>query len=191
MSTINWTVKKIKLSELVNWEKNPVKLSKEDAGQIRASLEEFGQAIPLVANAPDKKGKRRLIDGHQRKMVEMAAKEWGPDTEVNVSIPDRLLTDDECDRLSLRLRRNRGETDMMKLLANFDMDDLISVGFTESELKAVDFRHPELAEREQNIRPRKFLRILISVPVSMAGRVKERVQPLEEVDGVEVLYGAN
>ena len=49
---ITWSTVKIKISDLVNWEKNPVKLSAKDAEQIKISLRKFGMVIPLVANAP-------------------------------------------------------------------------------------------------------------------------------------------
>jgi hypothetical protein len=185
-----WATEKIKLSELINWEKNPVKLSKADAEQIRISLEKFGQVMPLVANAPIQ-GKRRLIDGHQRKSVELAAKAWGPETLVDVRVPSRLLTSAECDELSLRIRRNHGDTDMKKLVTSFSFDDLLHFGFNEAELSAVDFRSPHLAEQTETIRPKQYLRILVSVPVSSAGKAKKFVEPLEKIEGVEVIYGAN
>lgn len=175
----------------MNWEKNPVKLSKADAEQIRVSIEKFGQVLPLVANAPAANGKRRLMDGHQRKSVELAARAWGADTEVDVRVPDRLLTAAECDELSLRLRRNHGETDYMKLLTNFDMDQLISAGFGESELAGYNFKNAKLVEKSVEIKPRKFLRILISVPVSKAAQIKKQVEAIEDISGVDVLYGAN
>jgi hypothetical protein len=188
---ITWSTQKIRLRDLVAWEKNPVKLSKADAEQIRISLEKFGQVMPLVANAPAAQGKRRLIDGHQRKSVELAAKKWSPDTEVDVRVPNRVLTSDECDELSLRLRRNRGETDMRKLVTSFAFDDLLQFGFNEAELSAVDFRNPRLQEQTETIKAKKYLRILVSVPVSVAGKAKKFVQPIEELEGVEVIYGAN
>ena len=189
--TIVWTTQKIRLSDLVAWEKNPVKLSKADAEQIRISLEKFGQVMPLVANAPSQSGTRRLIDGHQRKSVELASKKWGPDTEVDVRVPNRLLTPAECDELSLRLRRNHGETDVRKLVQNFEFNDLLNFGFTESELSGVDFRNPHLNEQAETIRPKKFLRILVSVPIAVAGKTKAKIEALEKIEGVEIIYGAN
>jgi hypothetical protein len=185
-----WTTIKIKISELATWEKNPVKLSKADAEQIRISLEKFGQVMPLVANSPVN-GRRRLIDGHQRRSVELAAKKWSPDTLVDVRVPSRILSSSECDELSLRLRRNRGDTDMRKLVTNFQFNDLLSFGFNEAELSAVDFRSPVLKEQEETIRPKEYLRILVSVPIRQAGKAKKYVEPLEKIDGIEIIYGAN
>jgi hypothetical protein len=188
---IVWTTEKVALGDLINWEKNPVKLTKEDARQIQISLDRFGQVLPLVANAPTTHGKRRMIDGHQRKMVEMASKRWGPKTKVDVRVPSRLLTSAECDELSLRLRRNRGDTDMHKLVLNFDLDSLLKFGFEKNELSAYDFHNPQLAEEESNIRPKQYLRILISIPLAAAGKVKKYIEPIEEMEGIEIIYGAN
>jgi hypothetical protein len=80
---------------------------------------------------------------------------------------------------------------MRKLVANFEFTDLLSFGFNEAELSAVDFRSPILKEQEETIRPKEYLRILVSVPIRQAGKAKKFVQPLEELDGVEVIYGAN
>ena len=172
---INWSTQKIKISELVKWERNPVKLSKADAEQIRISFEKFGQVLPLVANSPVN-GKRRLIDGHQRYSVEIASKKWSLDTAVDVRTPSRILSSSECDELSLRLRRNRGDTDMRKLVTNFQFNDLLSFGFNEAELSAVDFKSPILKEQEETIRPKEYLRILVSVPIRQAGKAKKYVQ---------------
>lgn len=188
---ITWNVIQVKLKELKDLEKNPVKLSAHDAEQIQGSLNKFGQAIPLVANAPAGDGRRRMIDGHQRKTVELAAKVWGPETKVNVSVPDRLLTDDECDELSIRLRRNRGTTDMQKLVINFDTSKLLQFGFAEDELAGVDFKTPKLAEKVEKTRPKDSLRVLISVPVDQAIMAKEIIEQLEEIEGIEILYGGN
>ena len=191
MKRPNWKTVSIKLGSLVPWENNPVKISEHDAEELRRSLEKFGEMIPLIANAPLSNGKRRLIDGHQRRMVEMAADVWGPRTMVDVRVPDRMLTDKECEEASIRLRRNTGEFDINKLFGNFDSDDLLNYGFEEDELLGLDFEHPKLKEQESNIRPRTMFRMLVSVPVSQAAKVKKIAARLEKIDGAEVLYGAN
>ena len=143
---IVWSTEQIKLGELKAWNNNPVTLSENDARQIRKSIEKFELVIPLVANAPGEDGKRRLIDGHQRLLVQEAAGAWGPDTTVEVRVPSRKLTEKECDELSIRLRRNTGSWDMDALANNFDVPDLVDWGFEEAELLGVDYRHPVLHE---------------------------------------------
>jgi DNA modification methylase len=138
MEDITWTTKKMRIGDLVEWEKNPVKLTRKEAKEIEASIKKFGFVIPMVANEPLKNGKARLIDGHQRKTVLAGMRAARPDTQVDVRIPSRKLTEKEADELSIRLRKNTGEWDMEKLFNFFATDDLVEWGFSEAELGAMD-----------------------------------------------------
>lgn len=142
-----WTTEVVKIRDLIEWEQNPVFLSKHDAEEIKKSLQKFGMVIPLVANAPLENGTRRLIDGHQRKAVMAWAQMAGGDDDVEVRVPDRMLTELECDELSIRLRRNQGEFDWDRL-ANMDIDDLLEWGFTQDEFEwhGVDIEVPEILD---------------------------------------------
>lgn len=129
-----WKEIKCRVGDLIAWEQNPVQLSRHDAGEIRKSLEKFGFVIPLVANAPLEHNKRRLIDGHQRTTIMQWADMAGPDTLVDVRVPDRLLSEKEATELTIRLRKNTGDFDFDKLANNFDVTDLMDWGFEEHEL---------------------------------------------------------
>ena len=138
--SITWTTEQIKLSDLIEWEFNPVKLSEHDAKQIQISIEKFGLVLPLVANRPgdpDTNENRRLIDGHQRKTILLYSEIATPDTLLDVRIPSRKLTDDECSELSIRLRKNTGEFDF-QILATFEKSDLLDWGFRAYELDIDD-----------------------------------------------------
>ena len=133
---IRWTTEQIKLGDLIEWEHNPVHLSPHDAEQIQISLEKFGLVLPLVANQPDTKDsvKRRLIDGHQRKTILVLSKITSLNTNLDVRIPSRKLTDKECTELSIRLRKNTGEFDFGILAEKFADEDLLDWGFQREEL---------------------------------------------------------
>ena len=138
--SITWTTEQIKLSDLIEWEFNPVKLSEHDAKQIQISIEKFGLVLPLVANRPGDPGtneNRRLIDGHQRKTILLYSEIATPDTLLDVRIPSRKLTNDECSELSIRLRKNTGEFDF-QILATFEKSDLLDWGFRAYELDMDD-----------------------------------------------------
>ncbi len=138
--SITWTTEQIKLSDLIEWEFNPVKLSEHDAKQIQISIEKFGLVLPLVANRPgdpDTNENRRLIDGHQRKTILLYSEIATPDTLLDVRIPSRKLTNDECSELSIRLRKNTGEFDF-QILATFEKSDLLDWGFRAYELDMDD-----------------------------------------------------
>ncbi len=125
---IVWSTQPIRLGDLVEWERNPVQLSEHDAKEIEKSLRKFGLVLPLVANAPLENGRRRLIDGHQRKTILTYARMADSETMLDVRVPDRLLSEKECDELSIRLRRNSGEWNW-DLLSSWDTKELLDFGF--------------------------------------------------------------
>ena len=185
-----WSTVQVKISDLVEWDRNPVKITKKEQAEIEKSIRKFGLALPMVANAPLKDGRRRLVDGHQRKTVMLAAKILGINSTVAVSVPDRLLTDVECDELTLRLRKNQGSLDPVKL-NDFDRDFLLDIGFEDAELDENDYKNERLKEKEEEVRARPMLRILLSIPIDQALDAKKIVKKLEEIKGIEVLYGSN
>lgn len=184
-----WTVVPCKLSDLIEWEQNPVSITPKEARQIEESFRKFGLAIPLVANAP-LNGKRRLIDGHQRKSIVIASKYLDKNAMVSVSVPDRTLSDSECDELTLRLRKNQGHFDPVKL-NEFDRDFLFDIGFTDDELDENDYKNDRLKEKEEEVRARPMLRVLISIPIDQALDAKKILEKLNAIKGIEVDYGAN
>ena len=136
MAELNWTTEKRKLSELIDWEKNPRQLSKHDAEHIQKSLEKFGVADPLVINLDN-----TIIGGHQRKRILKMIND--PNYEVDVRVPERLLNDEEVAELNIRLNKNTGAFDWDILANEFEMDDLLEWGFSEEELFGLDFGEEE------------------------------------------------
>lgn len=128
--TITWTTERRKLSELVEWEKNPRQLSKHDAKALEESLRKFGLVDPLVVNLDN-----TLIGGHQRKHVMEFVRLFG-DAEIDCRVPSRQLDETEADELGIRLNRNSGEWDWDKLVSNFDMPDLLEWGFEQADFEA-------------------------------------------------------
>src|SRR3990167_2862429 len=135
-----WSTKRVKLGDLIEWDKNPVKISKRDALELARSIDKFDHVIPYVAAAPPngKKG-LPLLDGHQRKMVELQINKISPDTLVDVRIPSRKLTEKERQEIVIRLRKNVGSFDFDKLANFFEVDDLLEWGFDEEELQLKEF----------------------------------------------------
>jgi hypothetical protein len=54
---IEWTTVKVKLSALQEWEKNPVKISDQDAQQLAISMAKYRGVLPYVAAGPMGKDK--------------------------------------------------------------------------------------------------------------------------------------
>ncbi len=83
---------------------------------------------------------------------------------------------------------------MAELLESVESDDeavLDLLAKMEDDLAGLDYAHPELRERKVEIRDREYFRILISVPIDEALDVRETIEGLEGVPGIEIDYGAN
>lgn len=122
--TITWHLEKRKLSDLTDHPRNPRKLDKNDAKQLKESLEKFG-----VIDKPVITTTNMIIGGHQRKQIlkKLAIK------EVECWVPDRELTDKEVDELNIRLNKNIGCFDWDKLANEWEITDLLDWGFSLDE----------------------------------------------------------
>jgi ParB-like chromosome segregation protein Spo0J len=121
---LKWVSEKRNISDLIPAAYNPRQLTKDQHKQLSQSIEEYDVADPIIINIDN-----TIIGGHQRFKI---LKEKGF-AEIDVRVPHRLLTPTEEKRLNLRLNKNIGEWDM-NLLANFDVDMLQDVGFTDNDL---------------------------------------------------------
>ncbi len=120
----------VPIGDLTASEYNPRKWEQADVDQLKKSIGEFGVVDPLIANcAPNRKN--ILVGGHFRWYVlkEMGFKEV---PVVYVKIPD-IKREQE---LNLRLNKNMGKWDY-DLLANFDENILLGVGFSTDELDEI------------------------------------------------------
>lgn len=121
---IKWHIEKRKVKDLIDHPKNPRRLTREQETQLITSLQKFGLIDKPCINLDN-----QLIGGHQRKRI---LKKLGY-KEIDVLVPDRLLSDDEVNELCLRLNKNSGEWDYDALANGFDTEILFDVGFTFSD----------------------------------------------------------
>jgi len=151
---ITWTTKKVKIKEIRDWDKNPRRISKKDAADLKFSIKKFGLAEPLVVNLD-----YSLIGGHQRKKLINV-----PELEIDVRVPNRMLTEKEAAELGIRLNKNTGTWDDDALANFFNQEDLISWGFTEDQLLGEEFEGGDgegrvpVGEPELKISPELFER---------------------------------
>ena len=110
-------------------EYNPKGMTEKEAKDLEKSITEFDIVDPIIANkAEGREGK--IIGGHQRfKIYKKMGIEEIP--VIFLNIPDLEKERELC----LRLSKNVGSWDW-DLLANFDEEQLIEVGFGEEELEA-------------------------------------------------------
>jgi DNA modification methylase len=124
---IKWHIEKRKLSELEPAPYNPRQATEKEKHDLTQSIDTFGLAEPLIINLNN-----RIIGGHFRFKILQEKKT----EEVDVCVPERMLTEEEERELNLRLNKNSGDWDW-DMLANFDEEMLINVGFNAQSLDVV------------------------------------------------------
>ena len=121
-----WTNEKRNLSDLKPWERNPRQIKDKQAKLLAESFSDFGQVETIAISANGD-----IYNGHQR--LSVLAGKYGMDYEVDVRVSSRDLTEKERERLTVYLHRGAtGEWDFDEL-ANWDMSDLLTWGFEESD----------------------------------------------------------
>lgn len=125
MKKIKWKTEKRLISELNPYHKNPRQMTKDQEGQIRESIDEFG-----LVDLPSINLDNTIIGGHQR--IAILKKEEVK--EIEVRVPSRMLTEKEIEKLNVRLNKNHAEWDWDILANEFEIEDLLECGFSEQEL---------------------------------------------------------
>jgi DNA modification methylase len=128
---IEWKVEKRKVSDLKEWDKNPRKITGDEFEALKKSITKRGYHGVLKI---DTEG--NIISGNQgkRALVELGIE------EINVMVPDRVLTDKEKDIIAVESNLHRGEFDIDILANEFEIEDLEEAGYDTSflDFKAED-----------------------------------------------------
>lgn len=184
MSKITWTLRTIEIAILTDYAKNPRSLTEAQFKQLKTSLDKFGMIDKPIINLDDT---HTVIGGHQRLRVlrhegVKACECW---------IPDRALTDREVEELNIRLNKNSGSFDFEILANNYEPADLIEWGFDDKSLFGGFDEPEETQEQAEDLKPKSFMRVLISVSIDEAIEVKDALDALALIPGIEIDYGAN
>ena len=123
---IVWSNEKRKLSDLIPWERNPRQIKDKQAKLLAESFNDFGQVETIAISANGD-----IYNGHQR--LSVLAGKYGMDYEVDVRVSSRDLTEKERERLTVYLHRGATGEWSWDELANWDMSDLLTWGFEESD----------------------------------------------------------
>jgi len=108
-------------------EYNPRMMTEKAANDLRTSLRAFGFVEPLVINTyPGRENV--VIGGHQRLRI---AVEMGM---ASVPCTPQSLDEKQERELNLRLNKNTGSWDWDALASNFELPELVLVGFDAKEL---------------------------------------------------------
>lgn len=119
----------VPIAKLRPSEHNPRQITEDQAAALRESLERFGFVDPLVVNR-HKSRLNVIVGGHQRYHVAMGM------GIAEVPCVFVSLEEEREKELNLRLNKNLGSWDY-DLLANFDTEFLMDVGFTSTELNRI------------------------------------------------------
>ncbi len=124
MKKLSWTTGVREVKDLLPWQENPRKISKQALDKLKKKIVQNGFHSVIVIDIDN-----TILSGNQRKT---ALTELGIST-IDVMIPSRKLSDTERRRIGIESNINDGEWDFEKL-KSFDLELLQFAGFNEKEL---------------------------------------------------------
>jgi hypothetical protein len=141
---ITWSTEMRKVSELIPWDRNPRKKNDRGVKNLTESIDRFGM-VDIIVIQPD----GNIIGGHRRLeyLIEHGAE------EAEVRVPSRKLSESEQRELAIRLNKNiAGDWDFQKL-TDFDVNELVSWGFSASDFpqQGVEFSKDDIRDIESKI----------------------------------------
>lgn len=179
----------IKVSALKPEKNNPRKISAESLNGLCESIREDPEFMTLRPIVVDEDN--TVIGGNQRlkAIIQLGFKEipdeWVRKANLSEDKKKRFLVVDNAPK------GMSGEWDQEMLLETFDVNELIELGM-ESE---IDFNHDigkeELDEKNEVLRPLKWTRILLSIPVGVTIKNIDDVLSEIEKNGGLVDYASN
>lgn len=126
MIKLEWHTEKRKIKDLIPYELNPRKITKEQTEKLKESLVKFN-IVEIPAIDTDNK----ILAGHQR--ISILNLLGRSDEEIDVRVPNRKLTVEEFKEYNIRSNKNTGEWDF-DILSQLDETLLAEMGFTSEEL---------------------------------------------------------
>lgn len=169
MAGINWRNEKRRLSDLVKWDSNPRRSTREQRARIGESVETFGQVLPIIVG-PD----NEVYDGHQRIQTLTESLNDAQDIIVEVRVSDRPLTESERRELAIKLHTAKGAFDIDRIIGWNDdelIQDLASISDELSqELESIESLIPaeELPAMREVTEPKPVRDSVVFLPVNVA-----------------------
>lgn len=145
-SGIVWAEERRRVGDLKEWDRNPRRITEEQAKHLAKSLIKFGYVDVIAINTDN-----TIVGGHMRLRVMRQAGLIHDDDEITVRVPSRELDADEFSELAIRLNKNTGTWDWEKISTDFDQSNLREWGFSpmefgmisKDEMKATDLKPSE------------------------------------------------
>lgn len=180
-----WHTEKRKIGELKGYENNPRKLSEKNKEELEKSLKEFNVVDIPVLNIDN-----TIISGNQR--IKILQELYGNDFETDVRIPNRKLTQQEIEDYNLYANMHMGEWDEKKLEI-IPLHRLKKFGFNgkiEKIIKAIK-ENPDKVVKKKNLKPYKRIHILFSFHPDKLIEIKELIEKIKKIKGIEFEQGEN
>jgi site-specific DNA-methyltransferase (adenine-specific) len=125
---LEWSTKRVRISDLKDYEHNPRKITKKEMEKLIRSLREDGYHQRIIVDHD-----LTIIGGHQRKKAMLKAG-FSLEDEVEVLTPSRELAPEELDRINIRDNLPFGEYDFEVLANRFEVETLVEWGMPEEWL---------------------------------------------------------
>jgi DNA modification methylase len=126
---LTWHTESRLVDDLIPYEKNPRTLSDKQRRDLEASITKFNLVEIPAINTDN-----TIVAGHARLKI-MQALGRGQE-EIEVRVPNRLLTKSEFEEYLLRSNRNTGSWDY-EILKSFDTSFLLDIGFDDGDLSDI------------------------------------------------------
>lgn len=193
-SSIAWSPDTVSIGDLKPWNRNPKRISKKRAKALLDYWQEIGQ-FQTIAIGPE----GEVYDGHQRIATLKAA--MGEGYQVAVLRSSRSLTEKEREKLVIAAHvGTTGNFDWEQLNTwdeaeleqwGFDQEALDELKADQAALKALLDSEEKLKQEIEDIAPKRYLRVLISIPVDSAIDAKEIIEQFRSIPDCEIDYAGN
>src|SRR6476620_7003395 len=160
---LEWHTEKRQVKDLIPFEYNPRILTDAKKELLLASIEKFNLVEIPAINLDNK-----LLAGHQRAVILMDLGRG--DEQIDVRVPNRMLTEEEFKEYNVRSNVSIGEWDIDILNAIFSDIDLLSLGLNVDDIPLPEDNLPDALQTESEP---EFEPELPANPITILGDVYE------------------
>jgi ParB-like chromosome segregation protein Spo0J len=157
---------------------------------LAGSIDGVGWIDPVIVNRLS----GHVVDGHLRVTLALRSGVKSiPVVYVELSDDDEAQALLSLDPIAAMAATDKAQLDALLRAVQSDDERVqeMLAGIYEVELSGENYTDPKLPEAYQEIRPREMFHVLISVPLDSAIDLRGIVEQANNIDGVEIIYGAN